>query len=72
VRGDERTLRVEVSDDGKGFDPDTTAADGHLGLQGMRERVEILGGTFDVRSGDGHGTRIVAGLPLTATEVEHG
>ncbi|HWI13060.1 MAG TPA: sensor histidine kinase, partial [Burkholderiales bacterium] len=72
LRGDERTLRVEVADDGKGFDPERAAADGHLGLQGMRERVEILGGTFDVRSADGRGTLIFAVLPLTAAEVEHG
>jgi len=72
VHGNERTLRVEVRDDGKGFDPDATAVDGHLGLQGMRERVEILGGSFDVRSSDGHGTLIIADLPLTAAEVEHG
>jgi signal transduction histidine kinase len=64
-------LTVEVADRGKGFDVRTAAADGHLGLAGMRERVEILGGTFDVESASGRGTVIRASLPLARLEAEH-
>jgi signal transduction histidine kinase len=66
----EGALTVEVADSGKGFDPQALAADGHLGLAGMRERVEILGGTFAVASAPGEGTVIRAQLPLTVPEVE--
>jgi|CXWL01.1.fsa_nt_gi signal transduction histidine kinase len=66
----EGELTVEVADSGKGFDPQALAADGHLGLAGMRERVEILGGTFAVASVPGEGTVIRAQLPLTVPEVE--
>jgi signal transduction histidine kinase/DNA-binding LacI/PurR family transcriptional regulator len=48
--GSPGTLVVEVTDDGMGFDP-TIAYPGHLGLAGMRERTERLGGSFTVDSG---------------------
>lgn len=63
-------LVVEVTDSGKGFDPQAVIADGHLGLAGMRERVEILGGTFSAQSAPGHGTLIRAALPLRLPEEE--
>ena len=64
----EDQLVVEVTDSGMGFDPQATVADGHLGLAGMRERVEILGGTFSVQSAPGHGTLVRAALPLKLME----
>ena len=63
-------LLIEVGDGGKGFDPKTSDTHGHLGLAGMRERVEILGGTFDVRSAPGGGTVIHAALPLAPSHSE--
>jgi signal transduction histidine kinase len=65
-------LVVEVADNGPGFDPRRVADEGHLGLAGMRERVEILGGTFDVQSALGRGTVIRASLPLAPLEAENG
>ncbi|MBI3916277.1 MAG: sensor histidine kinase [Betaproteobacteria bacterium] len=65
-------LLVEVTDSGKGFDPDSAATEGHLGLAGMRERVEILGGTFGVDSASGKGTVIRATLPLALAEQDGG
>lgn len=59
-------LQVEVRDGGKGFDPQVAQSEGHLGLEGMRERVEILGGTFVVWSAAGQGTLVRAALPLTS------
>lgn len=52
---------VEVTDDGKGFDP--AAATEGFGLVGVRERVYLAGGSLDLDSGPG-GTRVRAHLPL--------
>lgn len=62
-------LLVEVADGGAGFDLQIAAAEGHLGLAGMRERVEILGGTFGVQSAPGRGTVIRASLPMAPLET---
>lgn len=55
-------LRVEITDDGQGFDPQRVRG---MGLLGMEERVKRLGGKLKIESRAGHGTRIVAELPLT-------
>jgi signal transduction histidine kinase len=56
----ERRLRVTVADDGVGgADP----TDG-TGLRGLADRLEALGGTLEVESPPGHGTRLTAELPL--------
>ena len=69
---DESLLTLEVSDDGPGFVEQSTATfNGHLGLAGMRERVESLGGTFSVKSGPDKGTQVTARLALRAEEGEH-
>jgi len=51
-----------VEDDGDGFDP--AAQRGQLGLQGMRERAELLAGTVQVVSAPGCGTSVVLEVPL--------
>lgn len=57
--------RLEVADDGRGFNPSSQFGEqGHFGIVGMRERVEQLGGVFDVRSAPGRGTSVIARLPL--------
>ena len=53
-------LRVEIADDGRGG-ADVSAG---VGLQGLRDRVEAIGGAFDVWSPAGAGTRVVASLPV--------
>jgi PAS domain S-box-containing protein len=62
-------VELLVRDDGVGFDVpktlDWAANRGHLGLLGMRERVQILGGHLEVDSKPGLGTRIRLSLPLT-------
>jgi signal transduction histidine kinase len=55
-------VEVEVRDDGRGFDPADTS-DG-FGLLGMRERVALVRGTFDVRSRRGEGTTVTARIPV--------
>jgi signal transduction histidine kinase len=55
------SLRVRVSDDGKGFD--SSARTEGFGLVGMHERAELAGGTLELRSAPGEGTTIVAAIP---------
>lgn len=61
--GPER-VRGLVHDDGQGFDPEEVAARRRVGLRGMNERVELLGGRFRLRSQPGQGTRIFFELPV--------
>jgi signal transduction histidine kinase len=69
---DGEMLALEVSDGGPGFVPQPAATfNGHLGLAGMRERVESLGGTFSVKSEIGKGTQVTARLALRAEEGNH-
>jgi two-component system NarL family sensor kinase len=56
-------MRLTVSDDGGGFDPET-ARPGHYGLVGMRERAEHLRGHLAIQSAPGHGTRVEASVPV--------
>jgi PAS domain S-box-containing protein len=58
------TLTLEVSDDGIGFDPNRSFP-GHLGLHTMRERAAQLGGTLELSSAPGHGTRLRVMIPRT-------
>jgi signal transduction histidine kinase len=68
LRGDKRQIEVEIEDDGSGFDITAIDEQDHLGLAGMRERVEILGGEFKVITDATKGTKIIAQIPLFATE----
>jgi signal transduction histidine kinase len=62
-------LALEVSDDGPGLvDQAKATRNGHLGLLGMRERVESLGGTFSIKGEPGKGTRIMVRLALHTEE----
>jgi two-component system nitrate/nitrite sensor histidine kinase NarX len=64
LRDVDGTPVLSVTDDGAGFDPASATASmtGGFGLRSMRERVELLGGTLDVHTAPGKGTRIVARL----------
>jgi PAS domain S-box-containing protein len=65
------SVGVIVEDDGAGFDPAAVAATGsrtrRIGLVGMRERVELLGGTLEVESAPGAGTTLFIRLPTHDT-----
>ncbi|MGZ4149927.1 MAG: ATP-binding protein, partial [Actinomycetota bacterium] len=68
-------LRVEVSDDGVGFDATEVAGRARtgesVGLVGMRERAELAGGWIEITSSPGSGTSIVAEIPVrVGTEHE--
>ena len=59
------SVTVEVEDNGTGFDPEAiTAAGSHYGLPNMRERIQRLGGSLQITSQVGEGTRITAHIPL--------
>jgi two-component system NarL family sensor kinase len=63
---DEHHVRLEVQDDGCGFDPDTVtqvSGAGHFGLAGMAERAKLLGGSICIQSTPGAGTCIDVCVP---------
>jgi signal transduction histidine kinase len=62
-------LTVEVTDDGRGAATELSAGGAGHGLIGMRERVEIYGGTFSAgpRAGGGYG--VCAVLPIVSTDT---
>lgn len=61
------TIRLSVEDDGRGFENLAGAVEGGqrkgMGLLGIRERIELLGGSFEIESHPGCGTRLVALVP---------
>ncbi len=60
--GEDR-VRVSVDDNGRGFDPEVVQQGNSLGLKLIRERAEMLGGSFEVDSSIGRGTRIMFAVP---------
>lgn len=66
------TVAVEVRDDGSGFVPgtETGPTQGHFGLQGMRERIERLGGMFTVETVAGHGTTVLVSVAIRAYDPQ--
>jgi two-component system sensor histidine kinase DegS len=60
--GEDR-VRVSVDDNGRGFDPEVVHKGNSLGLKLIRERAEMLGGSFDVDSAIGKGTRVSFAVP---------
>jgi signal transduction histidine kinase len=64
-------VTIVVEDDGRGFEPDevTVHRDGGFGLQTMRERMELAGGSVRVDSAPGRGTRVIANVPATSAGV---
>jgi len=67
LRGDDRVAMLSVADNGQGFDarkgePDAASIRG-IGLAGLTERLELLGGWLAIESTPGQGTRLTADLP---------
>jgi signal transduction histidine kinase len=58
---------MEITDDGVGFDPETTnlsGMDGHMGLASIKERIEFAGGACSIVSEVGLGTRVAVSLHI--------
>lgn len=59
----ERSIEIEIRDWGHGFDPSGVSSSS-FGLEGIRERVRLLGGHVEIASAPGQGTRISAAIPV--------
>jgi PAS domain S-box-containing protein len=65
VWADSGTLNVEIADEGRGFNIESTLAARHsTGLSSMRERAALLGGRWMLQSAPGRGTRVTAEIPI--------
>jgi signal transduction histidine kinase len=64
-------LDVAISDNGSGFNPSEVDTHGHVGLEGMRERVEILGGSFWLQTAPSQGTVVRVSLPMQLAGLEN-
>jgi two-component system, NarL family, sensor kinase len=62
----EQHVRLEIEDDGSGFDPALVPAD-RFGIVGMSERARLLGGRLSLESESGAGTTITVDVPIRAT-----
>lgn len=69
LRATKRMIKLIIEDSGIGFDADKQIAQGSgLGLVGMRERADIIGGSVRIESAIGKGTRVELSLPLKRSE----
>jgi len=59
----DKNILVTIQDDGQGFDADAIPS-GHYGLLGIRERVRLVNGTFEIQSESGKGTTLKVQMPL--------
>ncbi len=60
----DNNIILSIKDNGKGFDPTKTAGKKTLGLLGMKERILMMEGKFDINSRPGAGTEIIVTVPL--------
>jgi signal transduction histidine kinase len=63
-------LTLRVHDDGRGIHSEEFRGRRSLGLLGMRERAELLGGTFDIRGAPGQGTTVTVSIPYVKTDAD--
>jgi signal transduction histidine kinase len=71
IRKNQEAIHLEIHDDGKSFEVEHVlllTRHKRLGLIGSRERVEMVGGKFDITSQKGHGTTISAEIPIRSHE----
>jgi len=57
-------VKLSMDDNGKGFDTDALGKEENLGLKLIKERTEMLGGTFEINSSPGKGARVTLSIPL--------
>jgi len=56
-------IRLSIDDNGKGFDTDALQKDANLGIKLIKERAEMVGGTFEIDSAPGKGARVSLSIP---------
>jgi signal transduction histidine kinase len=66
LKYDPDSLNLELVDDGKGFDPQLASQSGGIGIRGMQERVQQLGGRLEIQSVPGEGTRLMVEIPVNS------
>ncbi len=64
LQQEQRAIRLEIADDGVGFDPAAAQGRGGMGLRGINERVQQLHGTLFILSTPQTGTRVIVEVPL--------
>jgi signal transduction histidine kinase len=69
LRCDAEAVSLTVEDDGQGFEVQAGTSAG-IGLLGMQERIELLGGQLEIESWPGQGTRLIAHIPLQKAYLE--
>jgi signal transduction histidine kinase len=62
-------FQAKLNDNGVGFIVAATEGSSHYGLKGMKERVQKLGGTLDIETAPGKGTRIEIQIPFPRNKV---
>lgn len=73
LRFDDDQVFLQVEDKGKGFDQQTAiTAEDHIGLVGMQERVDAMGGILTIDSHPGEGTRVTVEVTSTVEEENDG
>ena len=70
ITRDGEELRMEIRDQGRGISQGNNRPKPGVGVQGMRERVRLLGGQLEIRSSPGSGTTVIATLPVVQPVAE--
>lgn len=66
--GDNR-VRASIEDDGRGLEPHALPQEAELGVKAIRERMDMLGGSFEVDSTAGQGSRFSLSIPIEASPL---
>ncbi len=69
IDANEAMVKVSVEDNGRGFDVESISEQGGMGLKVIRDRMDMLGGTIDITSSQGQGTRVSFQVPAAKTKV---
>jgi signal transduction histidine kinase len=69
LKSDAEFVYMDISDDGKGFEPSTVQKTRRLGLASMSERIRLVGGTIRTRSAPGQGVTISVVAPIPETSI---
>lgn len=65
IHWEQREVAITIQDDGRGFDTGNRPPNGHIGLDLMKERAQMIGGRLSIASSPGMGTTITLWLPIS-------
>jgi signal transduction histidine kinase len=69
---EDKQLVLRIRDNGRGFDKQEIAKKRRLGILGMKERCEMMGGHFDIESEPGKGTTVTVTMPPIEKQISYG